>query len=131
MTEIGAGTPSPAVHWRRMPSAPERAVVRAAGTVGSGGLQKYAQLSQASPPGGTDAAYWQSQLIGYLGVGSWRVGHEQFDEMLPAPRQAGQSVTNDLGALVGENAFINLGPSGDYAGKDLIILGRDNPLARS
>jgi hypothetical protein len=100
------------------------------GRAGSGGLQKYAQLSQASPSGGTDAAYWQSKLIGYFGVGSWRVGHEQLEEMLPASRKAGQSVTNDLGALVSENAFVNLGPAGDHAGEDLVILGRDHPLAR-
>jgi hypothetical protein len=49
--------------------------------------------------------------------------------MLPAPWQAGQSVTNDLSALVGENAFVNLGPGGDHASEDLIILGRDDPLA--
>jgi hypothetical protein len=49
--------------------------------------------------------------------------------MLPAPRKAGQGVTNDLGTLVGENAFINLGPGGDHPGEDLIILGRDDPLA--
>ena len=96
---------------------------------GSGGLQKYAQLSQASPSGGTDAAYRQSELIGYLGVGSWRVSHEQFEETLPAPRKAGQSVTNDLSAFVSENALINLGHGGDHASEDLIILGQDNPLA--
>jgi hypothetical protein len=49
--------------------------------------------------------------------------------VLPAPRKAGQGVTNNLSALVGENAFIDLGPGGDHAGEDLIILGRDDPLA--
>ena len=45
---------------------------------GSGGLQQHAQPGQASSAGRPDAAHRKPQLVGDVGVGRWRVGHEQF-----------------------------------------------------
>lgn len=51
--------------------------------------QQFPQPGQASPTGGTDAAHREPELVGYLGVGSRRVGHEHFKHLLPPHGQAG------------------------------------------
>ena len=68
-----------------------------------------AQPGQAAPAGGADAADRQPELVGDLGIGHRRVGHEHLEQPLPAPGQAGQRVADDLCALVGEQALVDLG----------------------
>jgi hypothetical protein len=68
-------------------------------------------------------------LIGYLSVGSWRVGHEQFEEPLPVRGQTGHGVANDLITLVGQNALVDLGPGGYDIGEDVVAVAQDHPLA--
>ncbi len=51
----------------------------------------------------------QPELVGDVGVGHRRIGHEHLEQSLPAAGQAGQRVANDLGALVGEKTLVDLG----------------------
>ena len=72
----------------------------------------------------------QAQLVGYLGVGGRRVGHQQFDQPLPLPGQAGQGRADGLVAFVGEQALVGLGlVCGDIVERG-IIGNRHDFLAR-
>ena len=50
----------------------------------------------------------QPELVGYLGVGHRRIGHEHLEQPLPSPGQVGHRVADDLRALVGEKALVDL-----------------------
>src|SRR5690348_7348456 len=107
-TEPGCRTEAPQrpAAWRIGAAHPRRVGLGHSGT--SGCLQQHAQPLQASPTGGANAPDRQPQLVGYLRVGSWRIGHEQLDQPSPSPRKAGESVANGLGALFGEKPLVDL-----------------------
>ena len=52
-------------------------------------VQQFPEPGQTSPASGADAAHRQPELVGYLGIGSRRVSHEQFKHLLPPHREAG------------------------------------------
>src|SRR5215469_12530928 len=100
------------------------------GSGSSGGLQQAAQPLQAPPTGGSDAPDRQAQLVGYLRVGSWRIGHEQLDQPPPPPGKAGQSVADSLSALLGEKPLVDLRFAGDIVFQGGVILNQHDLLAR-
>jgi hypothetical protein len=58
-------------------------------TIGEGRVQQLPEPGQASAAGRADAANRQPQLLRYLSVGSWRIGHQQLKQPLRPPGQAG------------------------------------------
>jgi hypothetical protein len=86
------------------------------------------ETGQAAAAGGADAADRQPELIGYLGVGSGRIGHEQLEHPLPPPGQVRKGFANHLRPLRGEQTFIDLRFGCDRSLEDDVVIGQNHPF---
>jgi hypothetical protein len=65
--------------------------------------------------------------VRYIGVGRWRIGHQELKQSLPASGQVGERIANDLSALVGKKALVDLRLVGNDAFElDLIMAEHDS-----
>jgi hypothetical protein len=92
-------------------------------------VQQHPQPGQAPAAGRADAADREAELVGDLGVGHGRVGHQHLEHPLPAQRQPGHGLANLLRALLQQQPFVDLRRFRGRALQHVFVLGQDHPLA--
>lgn len=96
---------------------------RCAGGWSGGGLEQDAEPGQEPAAGGADAAGREAELVGDLGVGDRRAGHEQFQELVPAAGRAGHGLAGTRSGA-GQKAGCSGKDSGYPAARHVRGLGR-------